>query len=91
MLKSFRVNLLQGLFDCAIVILGVCVGVVWLVFFPIAAGYTFLRILLKVLGLHSASPDQFRGEIKLAKVFAVLLLLTVVYFLLAAFCESDSI
>ncbi len=41
------------------------------------SGYFFGRVLLKVLGLYSASPEAFRKELKVAGMVGMLVLFTI--------------
>jgi hydrogenase maturation factor HypE len=48
-----------------------------LLLFFVVGGYFLTRATLKVMGLHSGSPEQIRAEIRLLKISGVILLVTV--------------
>jgi hypothetical protein len=49
----------------------------FILLFFVVGGYFFARFLVTLLGLHSPSPEQLRGEFKLIKFCSGLLVFTI--------------
>jgi hypothetical protein len=64
-------------------------GALSLIAVPTLCGYFFARIVLKVMGLHSASEEQAKGEIRFAAICGTLLLITFILVFLVAWLAGD--
>ena len=63
------------LLDLIVIVLAAS-GFLALIMVVTGAGYFFSRVLLKILGLHSATSEQFRNELRFAAICGRLILWT---------------
>jgi 1,4-dihydroxy-2-naphthoate octaprenyltransferase len=64
-------------------------GILSLISLPTLCGYFLIRAVLKMLGLHSGSPEQVRNELKFTAICGVIVLVTVTSGLVGAFVAPD--
>ncbi len=60
---------------------GLISGFFGIISFVTLVGYFLIRIILKIFGLYSATPDQVKSELKATGIFGFLVLFTISCFL----------
>ena len=71
-----------------LLVVGLVCGILDLIGIPLVGGYFFCRLILKVMGLHSGSPEQVRNELWLAAAFAIFLALQFILMLPGCFVDD---
>jgi len=64
-------------------------GILSIISICILSGYFLARVVLKILGLHSGSPEQVRNELKFAAICGMIILVTIASRLIVAFLAPD--
>ena len=82
-------NAIIGALGISIILAELIGGILCLISVPTLGGYFFVRVVLKVLGLHSGTTEEVKNEIKLAVGCCVLVLFTFVLALMGSWMAGD--